>query len=173
MIESQKGRAKQMNAGAKDAKGDAYLFLHADTLLPNKVCQELMSFLVQNKKVWGSFSIDFDDKTFPFRCLAWMINRRSELTQVVTGDQAMFVKRQAFLKLGGFPDIPLMEDVAITKALKKYSTGFRSSQSVITSSRRWKHKGLLRTIMFMWFLRLAYVLGISPERLSSWYYPNV
>jgi len=172
ILESEKGRAKQMNIGALKANGDAYLFIHADTLLPNTACHVLMDFFEQNKKVWGSFSISFDDNAIPFRLLSWMINRRSELTQVVTGDQALFVKRDNFEKLGGFPDIPLMEDVAITKKLRKYSSGFRCKDAVITSSRRWKHKGLLRTIMLMWFLRLAYVLGVSPKRLASWYYPD-
>ncbi len=169
---SEKGRAKQMNAGALEAKGECCLFLHADTRLPDNTVELLLGFLKQKEKVWGSFSMKFDDEGVVFRLLAWMINRRSGLTQVVTGDQALFVRSDIFKELKGFPDIPLMEDVAMTKSLREYSQPFRIKDAVMTSSRRWKSKGLIRTILMMWFLRFAYLVGIHPKRLVSWYYPD-
>lgn len=172
IISSAKGRSIQMNTGAKQAKGQCLLFLHADTRLPDKSMDLLTTFCQQHEKSWGSFSIKFDDEHLAFRLLARMINWRSELTRVVTGDQAIFVKQETFHSLGGFPEIPLMEDVAFTKRLKKCSAPYRIKQAATTSSRRWKSKGLLRTIGLMWFLRFAYVIGVSPGRLASWYYPN-
>lgn len=169
-LSSERGRARQMNTGAAQAVSDVLLFLHADTRLPADGISALLEGLTKSGKVWGRFDVRLSGRHRLLRVVATMMNWRSRITGIATGDQAMFVRREAFLALGGFPDIPLMEDIALSSALQ---SGFGSplclKQRVVTSSRRWEEKGILRTILLMWKLRLAYFMGVSPERLARQY----
>ena len=166
-----KGRASQMNAGAERAEGDQLLFLHADTILPQDwaVVLENMSKL---NKVWGRFDVDFDDCSVVFKVIARMMNFRSRLTGVCTGDQGMFVKRSLFYEIGGFANIPLMEDIELSKRLRKFSKPYCSTSKLTTSSRRWRQNGILKTILLMWWLRFLYFFGVSPSNLAKQYYPH-
>lgn len=161
------GRAQQMNYGAGLATAEILVFLHADTRLPEQAMTEVQ------KGVWGRFDIRFSDNHSPKRLslavVQRMINLRSRLSNVATGDQAMFVRRCLFEKVNGFDNIPLMEDVQLSKTLKQLHAPYCSSFKVLTSARRWKTGGVWRTIVLMWFLRFAYLIGVSPERLSRLY----
>lgn len=169
-LSSARGRARQMNTGAMQASGDVLLFLHADTRLPVDGIPVLLKELAKSGKVWGRFDVRLSGRHPLLRMVACMMNWRSRITGIATGDQAMFVRREAFQALNGFPDIPLMEDIALSSALQ---SGFGSplclKKQVVTSSRRWEENGILRTILLMWKLRLVYFLGASPERLAQQY----
>lgn len=164
------GRSVQMNAGAAAASGEALIFLHADTELPDHADGLIQRALATPGSDWGWFAVSLRNRTWPYRLIAACMNVRARLTFVCTGDQTLFVTRELFARIGGFPAIPLMEDVAISKALRRKSTPNWIEQPVIASSRRWEQRGLLRTILLMWGLRLAYVGGISPVRLHRLYY---
>jgi rSAM/selenodomain-associated transferase 2 len=174
-IESSKAsRAGQMNLGARHAEGEVLLFLHADTLITG--CGEPMfEGFAASKYTWGFFKLGFDTSEPRFRFLAFMINTRSRLSGIATGDQCQFVKRDAFEAIGGFPDQDLMEDIELSKRLKRLSQPYLGSDSepsskrAITSARRWKKHGFVKTICLMWKLRLLYFLGASPRRLNSMY----
>lgn len=168
--QSPPGRAKQMNAGAAVTKSEVMLFLHADTELPpDAIAQIRQTLSLSNRKKWGRFDVCFNAQGTRFRLLAWLMNWRSALTGICTGDQAMFVRREAFDAVGGFPDQALMEDIEISKRLKRISLPVRIRSKVTTSARRWQQNGWLRTVLLMWRMRLAYYLGASPEKLASWY----
>ncbi|MDH5300702.1 MAG: TIGR04283 family arsenosugar biosynthesis glycosyltransferase [Gammaproteobacteria bacterium] len=162
-----RGRARQMNAGAASASGDVLLFLHADTTLPEQVESELMCALRTHG--WGRFDVRLSGSAWVLRLVERMMNWRSRLTGVATGDQAMFVRRPLFVGVRGFPEIPLMEDVALSKTLRRYARPWCSRLRVVTSSRRWEQNGPWRTIWLMWRLRLAYFLGVSPQELAKRY----
>lgn len=162
------GRAIQMNHGAKQARGRYLLFLHADTQLPPNTL-EILHPCFQEKCVWGRFDIRLSGQNTLFRVMEFCINLRSRLTGIATGDQSIFVKRAIFRKLGGYPEIPIMEDIALSKKLKKISTPVCLRQKVSTSSRRWEYRGILRTMLLMWSLRLLYFLGADPRTLARWY----
>ena len=166
-LSSARGRARQMNTGAMHAGGDVLLFLHADTRLPVDGIPVLLKELAKSGKAWGRFDVRLSGRHPMLRMVACMMNWRS---RIATGDQVMFVRREAFQALNGFPDIPLMEDIALSSALQ---SGFGSPlclrKRVVTSSRRWEEGGILRTILLMWKLRLVYFLGASPERLARQY----
>ena len=167
LLISESGRAKQMNLGAASASGSVLLFLHADTSLPSdffKLVTEKME-----KESWGRFDVSLSGGRFMFRIIENMINLRSCITGVATGDQAIFVKKELFNKVGNFPDIPLMEDVALSKALKKIVSPICLKSRVITSSRRWEKYGTWRTIILMWRLRWAYFRGVNPKELKKRY----
>jgi rSAM/selenodomain-associated transferase 2 len=164
-----RGRARQMNAGAVRATGDVFLFLHADCTLPFDADRMVTNALEQSKEAWGRFDIRIDGRHFLLRIVAAMMNMRSRLTGIATGDQAIFVRKDAFEKAGHFPDIPLMEDIALSKALKRISPPLCLRARAITSGRRWEQNGVLRTIVLMWRLRLAYYLGTSPAALAERY----
>jgi rSAM/selenodomain-associated transferase 2 len=159
-----------MNAGARAAAGDVLLFLHADTRLPDGAGAAIARALADPAVVGGRFDIRFDSPRWPFRMIAALMNRRSRLTRISTGDQGLFVRRAAFEALGGFPDIPLMEDVEITRRLKRAGRIACLSERVTTSARKWERDGVARTIALMWALRLLYVCGVAPARLHRWYY---
>ena len=165
-LKSAKGRALQMNNGALQAMGDWLIFLHADTRLP----KNWMSLINQSNADWGRFDVRLSGRHWLFRVIEKAINIRSRKTSVATGDQALFFRREFFDELGGFPEIPLMEDIAISKMARNHSAANCIAQQVITSSRRWEKNGILRTVILMWFLRLAYWLGINPARLHRLYY---
>lgn len=164
------GRARQMNAGAAVARGDILLFLHIDTVLPENAADRVLQALQPPEAVWGRFDVRLSGERPVFRRIERMINRRSRWSGIATGDQAIFVRRATFEELGGYPDIPLMEDVALSRALRRLARPCCLAGPVITSSRRWEGDGVARTVVLMWWLRLLYRLGVSPERLHRLYY---
>lgn len=168
LIESKAGRAVQMNAGAEVASGEWLMFLHADTRLPDNT-GEILDQLKTTDKGWGFFSINLSGSSWVFRVIEWAITCRSRLTSVATGDQTIFVRREVFDSVGGFADIPLMEDVAFTKIMRRQGHALVIDSPVKTSSRRWEDNGVLSTIVLMWQLRLAYFLGVNPVRLKKFY----
>lgn len=163
------GRAEQMNKGATIATGDTLVFLHIDTKLPNNFINAIRTVLAQGRYDWGRFDVSFNNEGFMFSIIAFMMNLRSRITSIATGDQAIFIKKTTFDELGGYPDIKLMEDVAISKRLRKLSKPACLNEKVITSGRRWQDKGIIKTIFLMWFLRLAYFMGVDTEKLNKLY----
>jgi rSAM/selenodomain-associated transferase 2 len=180
VISAAKGRASQMNAGADYAAGEILLFLHADTTLPVAAAQLIEEALhreVENSKGlkeadWGWFDVRLDGDRFAFRVIEWFMTARARLTRVCTGDQALFVRRALFEAVGRFPELPLMEDVALSKTLRRAARAKPIAKRVITSSRRWQTQGVVRTVLLMWELRLRYFLGESPQALHKRYYPE-
>ncbi len=168
LVHSPAGRARQMNMGASQAKGELLWFLHADSLI-HADCLDGILQLAQHEKVWGRFDVQLSGNDWRLRIVELMMNWRSRLTGIATGDQGIFLTRDAFKQVGGYKEIPLMEDIEISKALKKISRPFLLSQLITASSRRWQRQGVFRTILLMWSLRLAYFLGISADRLSAYY----
>jgi rSAM/selenodomain-associated transferase 2 len=162
-----RGRGAPMNAGAALGTGDALLFLHADTGLPDHADRLIGQALAC--RAWGRFDLRIAGRHPLFAVIARMINWRSRLTGIASGDQAIFVSRAAFLAVGGFPDLPLMEDIAIARRLKRLCRPACVATPVVTSGRRWEHNGVVRTVVLMWRLRLAYYLGVAPARLAAWY----
>ena len=166
IINSAKGRALQMNAGAAAATAQWLIFLHADTRLPDHWMQQIE----QCGADWGRFDVRLDGRHWLFRIIEKAINLRSCISAVATGDQALFFRHDLFQQLGAFPQIPLMEDVALSKRARKHSRPACLRGPVITSARRWRKGGILRTGILMWTLRLAYWLGVKPETLHGIYY---
>ena len=168
-IVSIRGRAMQMNAGAAIARADVLLFLHADTTLPTDALPAILDGLATSAKTWGRFDVRIEGQPFMLRVIAAMMNWRSRLTGIATGDQAIFVRKADFLAVQGFPYQALMEDIAISRSLGQHSAPLCLHQKVTTSGRRWCHGGVWRTIFLMWRLRLLYWLGVSPEQLLKKY----
>jgi len=164
-----RGRALQMNAGAGLAKGRVLLFLHADTALPASGDASLRQALEESGRDWGRFDIRLSGSGVLYRLIEGLMNLRSRLTHICTGDQAIFITRSTFLQIGGFSNIPLMEDIEISKRLKAVGPPVCLKERALTSSRRWEDHGPLRTILTMWALRLAYFLGCRPDRLERIY----
>ena len=195
VIEAPRGRARQMNAGAAAAGGDALLFLHADTILPEAAPTAILVALFAAKPLaptvfsdiagqnletagdrraasvvsWGRFDVTISGAPSMLRVVAWSMNLRSRATGIATGDQAIFMTRTAFDAAGGFPDQPLMEDIEISRRLKRLSRPACLSAKVVTSGRRWEMRGVWRTIFLMWRLRLAYFFGAPAEYLAARY----
>ena len=183
VISAPRGRARQMNAGAAAASGDVLLFLHADTALPEAAPRAILEALclmdphpptvsgqsALGKRCWGRFDVVICGEPAMLHLIAWCMNLRSRLTGIASGDQALFMTRVAFEAAGGFPDQPLMEDIAMCKRLKRESRPVCLTAKVTTSGRRWEQRGVWRTIGLMWRLRLAYFLGASPEYLAARY----
>jgi rSAM/selenodomain-associated transferase 2 len=169
VIRAPRGRATQMNAGAAIATGDILLFLHADTRLPPESERLIFEGLARSPHEWGRFDVAIEGDHPMLRIVAATMNLRSRVTGIATGDQAMFVKRDVFHAVGGFPEIPLMEDIALSKALKRRGRPLCIPDRVVTSGRRWETNGIARTILLMWRLRLAYFLGADPARLARQY----
>lgn len=165
------GRARQMNAGAARAAGPLLLFLHADTRLPADFNAQLQRFIGSGQQ-WGRFDVQLDDSRIIFRVIATLMNLRSRWTGIATGDQAIFVLQEFFQRCNGFADIPLMEDIDFCTRARRLSQPFCITSSVLVSARRWQKQGIARTILLMWWLRLAFFLGVSPQRLHRWYYPS-
>ena len=168
VLTAPRGRASQMNAGAAAARGDVLLFLHADTRLPENADTLVLDGLARSARAWGRFDVRFEEGG-PLRVIAAMMNLRSRLTGIATGDQAMFVTRAAFDKVGGFPPIALMEDVRLSTRLKRAHRPLCLHAHVAPSGRRWRQNGLVRTVLLMWSLRLAHFLGTDPARLARAY----
>jgi len=168
VIAAPRGRGLQMNAGAAAAHGDVLLFLHADTSLPENADRLIVDGLARSGRGWGRFDVSFNGSGL-LALIALMMNTRSRLTGIATGDQAMFATRTAFEAAGGFPPIALMEDVALSARLKRITRPLCLTARVTTSARRWQRHGVLRTILLMWKLRLAYYFGADPVRLAQAY----
>jgi len=164
ILSSDIGRAKQMNSASRHANGDFLLFLHADSSLPDNWLNQ-----VQGSLKWGFFPVKLSGQHWLLRVIERTINLRSRISRVATGDQGLYFSRSFFQALEGFPDIPIMEDIAISKRARKISEPTIGQYPVITSSRRWEQQGIIKTVLLMWGLRLAYWLGISPNRLHRIY----
>lgn len=169
VIVAPRGRASQMNAGAERARGDVLLFLHADTKLPDDADRAIASALAASARVWGRFDVAIEGRNAGLPLIAVLMNARSRLTGIATGDQAIFVRREAFEAVGGYAEIPLMEDIALSRALKRVSLPACMGERVLTSGRRWEKHGVARTILAMWRLRLAFFLGANPRDLALAY----
>jgi rSAM/selenodomain-associated transferase 2 len=170
VISSPRGRALQMNAGAAVANGDVLLFLHADCALPDDADRLIADALGNSRRRWGRFDVRLSGAAPLLRVVEWTMNRRSRLTGICTGDQALFVERPLFEAVHGFPAIALMEDVAISRELKRDSAPLCLKAKVTASSRRWEKHGVWRTVVLMWRLRLAYFFGAKPDRLAQIYH---
>ena len=166
------GRSNQMNHGASKAKGDILLFLHADTELPINADECICNALTAQDSRWGWFDIKLSKPQLAFRVVAATMNLRARLTSVSTGDQALFVEKELFQEVGGFPPLALMEDIAISKLLRRRGSPSRPVGLVTTSSRRWEDNGLISTILLMWGLRFLYFIGVKPQKLREIYYPS-
>jgi rSAM/selenodomain-associated transferase 2 len=168
LIAGPRNRGAAMNTGAATGSGDTFLFLHADTTLPEDADRLIGATLSRraSNPAWGRFDLRIAGRHPLLALVARMINWRSRLTGIATGDQAIFVSRETFWSIGGFPDLPLMEDVALSRKLKRLCRPICIAAPVVTSGRRWDDRGLWRTIMLMWRLRLAYYLGVEPARLA-------
>jgi rSAM/selenodomain-associated transferase 2 len=164
VIAAPRGRSRQMNAGAAAASGDALVFLHADTRLPANADYAIADAL--RKSNWGRFDVAIEGRSALLPVIAFLMNLRSRLSGIATGDQAIFVRRDAF---GGFPEIALMEDVAFSKAMKRHSPPACIRTKATTSGRRWDEQGVWRTMFLMWRLRLGYFLGAAPDELARRY----
>jgi rSAM/selenodomain-associated transferase 2 len=170
VIVSAKGRAAQMNAGAQQASGGILWFLHADSLLPTNATGLIRAALSDPDRHWGRFDVRLSGRQPFLRVVETLMNLRSRLTGIATGDQGIFVHRGLFERVGGYPDIALMEDIALSRLLKRHGRPICLRQRLQTSSRRWERDGIPRTILLMWGLRLAYFLGADPKRLARIYY---
>lgn len=164
-----RGRATQMNAGAEVARGGIFVFLHADTLLPKDAERAIIEGLAASGRAWGRFDASIDGSSPLLPVVAFFMNWRSRLSGIATGDQAIFVRSEAFRRAGGFPSLALMEDVSISRILKRRSPPLCLRERVVTSGRRWERGGVVRTVVRMWWLRLRFFFGAEPARLARSY----
>lgn len=164
VLSCQAGRAQQMNAGAEKATQAWLLFLHADTRLPVLYKSELLK-----AAVWGRFDVRFDSPLLAMRVVAFFMNWRSRISGVSTGDQAIFIDTHVFHAVGGFPDMPIMEDIALCKRLRQLHAPFSSTEKVVTSARRWLQNGIVNTVLKMWWYRFVFFIGVSPVALKKGY----
>ena len=168
IVSSSRGRAQQMNAGAKVANGDILFFLHADTSLPENAISAVEE-IIKKDADGGCFGLKIDSSRLPLRIASQLITLRTKATHVASGDQTIFVRRKVFDKLGGYADIPLMEDLDFTRRLKKTGNFVELDLKVSTSARRWEKWGVFKNILLTWSLRILYYIGIPPERLAEFY----
>lgn len=168
VIEAPRGRAAQMNAGAAVAQGAVLLFLHADTRLPPQAFDAVLQ-ATAGGACWGRFDVRIEGRPWMLRVVAALMNRRSRWSGIATGDQALFVTREAFDRIGGFPLQPLMEDIELSRRLKRLARPACLRERVVTSGRRWEQRGVWRTIVLMWRLRWRYWRGEAPEALAQAY----
>ncbi len=169
IVDGPRGRARQMNAGAAVASAPQLLFLHADTRLPERADALVAAALAAQAQAWGRFDVIIEGRSAWLPVVATLMNLRSRWSGIATGDQAMFMTRDAFDAVGGFPEQPLMEDIELSIRLKRMVAPVCLHERVITSGRRWEQRGVWRTILLMWRLRLLYALGVSADRLAPWY----
>ena len=168
VITAPRGRGRQMNAGAEQATGEVLLFLLADTVLPDLATERIEAAVTGGAR-WGRFDVRIDGVSAMLPIVAALMNGRSRLTGLASGDQAIFATREAFARVGGFPDIPLMEDIAFSSAMRRIARPACLAEKVTTSGRRWEKHGVWRTILMMWWLRLRFWLGVSPQALAREY----
>lgn len=169
VIDSPRGRARQMNRGAQACEGEILWFLHADTWVPPGAADAILDALTDPRRVWGRFDVHLSGHAPLLRVVAALMNLRSRVSGIATGDQGIFLRREAFESVGGYPDIPLMEDIALSRALLGIGRPTCIGPRLVTSSRRWERHGIARTILLMWRLRLAYALGTDPRVLARSY----
>jgi rSAM/selenodomain-associated transferase 2 len=168
VLTAPRSRARQMNAGAAKARGEVLLFLHADTQLPPQADRLVLDAIAAGA-VWGRFDVRIVGSAWMLRVVAALMNARSRLSGIATGDQALFVRRDTFERIGGFPEQPLMEDIELSKRLRQWARPACLRAQVATSGRRWESRGVWTTILLMWRLRWRYWRGESPERLAEAY----
>jgi len=169
LLVAPRGLARQMNAGAAAAEGDALVFVHADTLVPQTFARDIAAALADPTIVGGRFDLRLDDDAPMLRLIGWLISTRSRLSRTGTGDQAIFMRREVFERLGGYRDIALCEDLDLARRLKRVGRVACLRSRVTTSARRWRERGVLATTARMWFIRIAFLLGVSPKRLAHLY----
>jgi rSAM/selenodomain-associated transferase 2 len=169
LIGASRGRAHQMNAGARASHGDALVFVHADTLVPSSFAADIASALSDPAVVGGRFDVRLDSAALAYRVIGAMISLRSRISRTGTGDQAIFVRREVFDRLGGFPDLELCEDLEFARRLKRAGRIACLRARVTTSARRWNRDGVIRTIVRMWLIRAMYLMGVAPARLKRMY----
>jgi rSAM/selenodomain-associated transferase 2 len=169
VLSAPRGRGTQLNAGAVAARGEVLLFLHADTRLPADADATILDGLARSNRRWGRFDVTIEGRSAALPLVAFLMNMRSRVTGIATGDQAIFVERAAFAEAGGFPDIPLMEDIEFSRRLKRLSPPLCLRARVVTSGRRWDERGAWRTVVLMWRLRLAHLFGTAPDVLARRY----
>lgn len=169
VVRSARGRAVQMNAGAQAATGDVLLFLHADSRLPPQSDRMVLQGLAEGGLAWGRFDVRIAASQPLLRLVEGMMNLRSRLTRICTGDQGIFVRREVFAAVGGYPPQELMEDIALSVRLRRVSAPLCLRARCLTSARRWESGGVARTIVLMWWLRLQYAFGAAPARLARAY----
>lgn len=167
-ISMERGRAIQMNAGTLRAKGEIIFFLHVDTRLPDNFL-ELISSMSVNGFYWGRFDVKLSGQHWLFRVIETMMNLRSRLTGIVTGDQVIFLSKNLYREVGGFPEIELMEDIEMSRKLKNITSPLCLREKVMTSSRRWEKNGIISTMVRMWWLRFSYFIGVDPVKLVKDY----
>ncbi len=170
LITSAPGRGVQQHTGALAATGNILLFLHADTRLPRGFSSQVTSLLSKNTVVAGAFHLAIDAEAMKFRLVEWGANLRSKLFNMPYGDQALFMKKTTYFSAGGFPEQPIMEDVALINILKTTGRVMLADSAVITSARRWNKKGVIQTTLFNQLMLAGSKMGISPDRLALWYY---
>ena len=163
----QAGRARQMNQGARMARSENLLFVHADSRLPAAADDQIVVRLESSD--WGRFDVALDDRRPVFKILSWFINQRSRLTHICTGDQALYMRREFFERVGGFPEQELMEDIEFSIRAKEKSLPAVIKPAVITSARRWRQGGVVKTVLLMWRLRALYWIGVPPSKLAAMY----
>jgi rSAM/selenodomain-associated transferase 2 len=169
VVAAPRGRASQMNAGAALAQGEVLLFLHADTRLPENADARILQGLAASGRAWGRFDVRIEGASLGLPVIAFFMNLRSRATGIATGDQAIFVRREAFERAGGFPLLELMEDIALSRSLRRLSRPLCLADKAVTSGRRWERRGVLRTVVLMWWLRLAFFFGAAPASLARFY----
>ncbi len=169
VVPAPRGRASQMNAGAALAQGEVLLFLHADTRLPEDADARILEGLAASGRAWGRFDVRIEGASVCLPVIAFFMNLRSRATGIATGDQAIFVRRDAFERAGRFPPLELMEDIALSRSLKRVSRPLCLADKAVTSGRRWERRGVLRTVLLMGWLRLAFFFGAAPAKLARLY----
>jgi rSAM/selenodomain-associated transferase 2 len=167
LLHAPRGRARQLQAGAEASRGEILWFLHADTQVPED-CDRLIINALRSGG-WGRFDVHFPGGGLRMRLVASAMNLRSRLTGIATGDQGIFASRALFGRVNGYPDIPLMEDIALCRALRRETRPVCLRTRLGTSPRRWQTGGYLRTVLLMWGLRLGYFIGVPPARLAKYY----
>jgi rSAM/selenodomain-associated transferase 2 len=169
VLQTSPGRSHQMNAGSNEAKGEVLWFLHADSELPERADELIIDAVTTGTFTWGRFDIRLSGRRTLLRVVEKMMNLRSRLTGIATGDQGIFISRKLFEQVGGYPEQLLMEDIALCRELKKYQSPVSLREKMVTSSRRWEQNGVLRTILLMWVLRAAYYFGVPADKLALRY----
>jgi rSAM/selenodomain-associated transferase 2 len=169
LLVAPRGLARQMNAGAAAAQGDALVFVHADTLMPRSFAGDIATALADPTIIGGRFDLQLDDNAPLLRLIGWLVSARSRLSRTGTGDQAIFVRRGIFERLGGYRDIALCEDLDLARRLKRAGRVACLRSRVTTSARRWRERGVVNTTIRMWFIRAAFLLGVPPARLAHLY----
>jgi len=164
-----RGRASQMNAGAALARGEVLLFLHADTRLPENAEAHILQGLAASGRAWGRFDVRIEGASVLLPVIAFLMNLRSRATGIATGDQAIFVRRETFERSGRFPQLELMEDIVLSRSLKRVSRPLCLADRAVTSGRRWERHGVLRTVFLMGWLRLRFFFGAAPASLARFY----